>query len=88
MFSNDTDSEADSQAVISNVNKCAKSDYTYLDSNMFERSKNDLISVSDLDNNKNNNKSDKNNKKKKEKKKKKKEEKEEKKKKEKITHSE
>ena len=89
MSSNNTDSEADSQAVISNVNEYAKSDYTHSDSDIFERSENDLISDSDLDNDKNNDESDKNDKKKKEKKKKKKkEEKEKKKKKEEMTHSE
>ena len=89
MFSDDTNSEADSQAAVSNVNECAESDYTHSDSYVFERSKNDLISDSDLDDDENNNKSDEKNEKKKEKKKKKKkEEKEEKKKKEEITHSE
>ena len=88
MFSDDTDYEADSQAVISNVDEYAESDYTHSDSDVFERSENDLISDSDLNNNENDDKSDKNDKKKKEKKKKKKEEKEKKKKKEEMTHSE
>ena len=74
--------------MISNVNKYTELNHTHLDSDIFKRSKNDLISNSDLDNNKNDNKSNKNNKKKKEKKKKKKEEKEKKKKKEKVTCSE
>ena len=73
--------------VVSNVDECAESDCTHSDSNILERSENNLVSNSDLDNNKNNNKSNKNNKKKK-KKKKKKEEKEKKKKKEEVTHSE
>ena len=88
MSSNNTNSEAGSQAAVSNVDECAESDCTHSDSDVFKRSKNDLISNSDLDNNENNNKSDKNDKKKKEKKKKKKEEKEKKKKKEEMTHSE
>ena len=64
--------------MISNVDKCAKSDCTHSDSDIFKRSENNLISNSDLDDDENDNKSDKNNEKKKEKKKKKEE----------MTHSE
>ena len=78
MFSDNTDSEADSQAAVSNVNKCAELDHTHSDSDVFKRSENNLISNSNLNNDENNNKSDKNDEKKKEKKKKK----------EKMTHSE
>ena len=71
MFSNDTDSEADSQAAISNVNECAELDHTHSDSDVFKRSENNLISDSNLDDDENNDESDKNDEKKKEKKKKK-----------------
>ena len=87
MFSDNTDSEVDSQAVIFNVDKCAESDYTHSDSDVFKRSENNLISDSNLNDDKNNDKSDKNDKKKKKKKKKKKEKKEKKKKKEEMTQS-